>query len=222
MNMTKKPSAIFFDAVGTLLKPATPVDETYHLYGNKHGSAISKDSIRNRFYESFKKEELKDIEQDCKTNEVRECERWESIVSECFPDLKNTALLFNDLFKYFSNPSAWELYPGTIPVLKHLENIGINWGIASNFDLRLKSIVKSKVELSNCKWLIISSMVGYKKPSRHFFDHLQKSSGVSYERLLMVGDSPENDIQPAKELGMQTFEIKEGQSLEDLLQLLGR
>ncbi|MBY0326903.1 MAG: HAD family hydrolase, partial [Gemmataceae bacterium] len=175
-----------------------------------------------RFYESFKKEELKDVSLDCKTNEARECERWESIVSECFPDLKSTAPLFNDLFKYFSNPSAWELYPGTIPVLKHLENIGINWGIASNFDLRLQSIVKSKVELSNCTWLIISSLIGYKKPSRHFFDHLQKSSGVSYERLLMVGDSPENDIQPAKELGMQTFEIKEGQSLEDLLQLLGR
>lgn len=220
--MIKKPSAIFFDAVGTLLKPATPVDETYHFYGNKHGSCISKDSIRNRFYESFKKEELKDVSLDCKTNEAREFERWESIVSECFPDLKSTALLFNDLFNYYSNPSAWELYLGTIPILKHLENIGINWGIASNFDLRLKSIVKSKVELSNCKWLIISSLVGYKKPSKHFFDHLQKSSGVSYERLLMVGDSPENDIQPAKELGMQTFEIKEGQSLEDLLQLLGR
>jgi len=125
--MTKKPSAIFFDAVGTLLKPAIPVDETYHFYGNKHGSCISKDSIRNRFYESFKKEELKDVSLDCKTNEARECERWESIVSECFPDLKSTAPLFNDLFKYFSNPSAWELYPGTIPVLKHLENIGINW-----------------------------------------------------------------------------------------------
>lgn len=220
--MIKKPSAIFFDAVGTLLKPATPVDETYHFYGNKHGSCISKDSIRNRFYESFKKEELKDVSLDCKTNEAREFERWESIVSECFPDLKSTALLFNDLFNYYSNPSAWELYLGTIPILKHLENIGINWGIASNFDLRLKSIVKSKVELSNCKWLIISSLVGYKKPSKHFFDHLQKSSGVSYERLLMVGDSPENDIQPAKEFGMQTFEIKEGQSLEDLLQLLGR
>ena len=220
--MTKKPSAIFFDAVGTLLKPATPVDETYHLYGLKHGSAISKDSIRNRFYESFKKEELKDVSLDCKTNEAREFERWESIVSECFPDLKNTAPLFNDLFKYYSNPSAWELYPGTIPVLKHLENIGINWGIASNFDLRLKSIVKSKPELCNCKWLIISSLIGYKKPSNHFFEHLKTSSRISFDKILMVGDSPENDIQPAKELGMQTFEIKEGQSLEGLLQLLGR
>ena len=220
--MTKKPSAIFFDAVGTLLKPATPVDETYHLYGLKHGSAISKDSIRNRFYESFKKEELKDVSLDCKTNEAREFERWESIVSECFPDLKNTAPLFNDLFNYYSNPSAWELYPGTIPVLKHLENIGINWGIASNFDLRLKSIVKSKPELCNCKWLIISSLIGYKKPSNHFFEHLKTSSRISFDKILMVGDSPENDIQPAKELGMQTFEIKEGQSLEGLLQLLGR
>lgn len=220
--MIKKPSAIFFDAVGTLLKPATPVDETYHRYGLKHGSAISTDSIRNRFYESFKKEELKDASLDCKTNEARECERWESIVSECFPDLKNTAPLFNDLFKYYSNPSAWELYPGTIPVLKHLENIGINWGIASNFDLRLQSIVKSKIELCNCKWLIISSLISYKKPSNHFFEHLQTSSGVSFDKILMVGDSPENDIRPAKELGMQTFEIKEGQSLEDLLQLLGR
>ena len=220
--MTKKPSAVFFDAVGTLLKPATTVDETYHRYGLKHGSAISKDSIRNRFYESFKKEELKDASLDCKTNEARECERWESIVSECFPDLKSTAPLFNDLFNYYSNPSAWELYPGTIPVLKFLENAGINWGIASNFDLRLQSIVKSKPELCNCKWLIISSLIGYKKPSNHFFEHLKTSSRISFDKILMVGDSPENDIHPAKELGMQTFEIKEGQSLEDLLQLLGR
>ena len=220
--MIKKPSAVFFDAVGTLLKPATPIDETYHLYGLKHGSTISKDSIRNQFYESFKKEELKDASLDCKTNEAREFERWESIVSECFPDLKSTALLFKDLFAYYSQPSAWDLYPGTIPILKFLENAGISWGIASNFDLRLQSIVRSKLELSNCKWLIISSLVGYKKPSNHFFEHLQTSSGISFDKILMVGDSPENDIHPAKELGMQTFEIKEGQSLEDLLQLLGR
>jgi len=220
--MIKKPSAIFFDAVGTLLKPATPVDETYHRYGIKHGSAISKDSIRNQFYESFKKEELKDASLDCKTNEAREFERWESIVSECFPDLKSTALLFKDLFAYYSQPSAWDLYPGTIPILKFLETSRIGWGIASNFDLRLQSIVRSKLELSNCKWLIISSLVGYKKPSNHFFDHLKTSSRISFDKILMVGDSPENDIHPAKELGMQTFEIKEGQSLEDLLQLLGR
>jgi len=65
-------------------------------------------------------------------------------------------------------------------------------------------------------------LVGYKKPSKHFFEHLRISSGASFEEILMVGDSPENDIHPAKELGMQTFQIKEGQSLEDLLQLLGR
>ena len=220
--MTKKPSAVFFDAVGTLLKPATPVDETYHRYGLKHGSAISKDNIRNQFYESFKKEELKDASLDCKTNEAREFERWESIVSECFPDLKSTALLFKDLFAYYSQPSAWDLYPGTIPILKFLETSGIGWGIASNFDLRLQSIVKSKLELCNCKWLIISSLIGYKKPSNHFFEHLQTSSGISFDKILMVGDSPENDIHPAKELGMQTFHVNEGQSLEDLLQLLGR
>ena len=220
--MIKKPSAVFFDAVGTLLKPATPIDETYHLYGLKHGSSISKDSIRNQFYESFKKEELKDVSLDCKTNETREHERWESIVSECFPDLKSPALLFNDLFEHYSQPNAWDLYPCTIPVIKFLENAGISWGIASNFDLRLQSIVRSKLELCNCKWLIISSLVGYKKPSNHFFEHLKTSSGISFEEILMVGDSPENDIHPAKELGMQTFEIKEGQSLEDLLQLLGR
>jgi len=220
--MIKKPSAVFFDAVGTLLKPATPIDETYHLYGLKHGSTISKDSIRNQFYESFKKEELKDVSLDCKTNEAREFKRWESIVSECFPDLKSPALLFNDLFEYYSQPSAWDLFPGTIPVLKVLENAGIGWGIASNFDFRLQSIVRSKLELCNCKWLIISSLVGYKKPSNHFFEHLKTSSGISFEEILMVGDSPDYDIHPAKELGMQTFEIKEGQSLEDLLQLLGR
>lgn len=220
--MIKKPSVVFFDAVGTLLKPATPVDDTYHLYGLKHGSAISKDNIRNRFYESFKKEELKDVSLDCKTNEAREFERWESIVSQCFPDLKSTALLFKDLFQHYAQPNAWDLYPGTIPVLKFLENAEISWGIASNFDLRLQSIVKSKPELRNCKWLIISSLIGYKKPSNHFFEHLKPSSRISFDEILMVGDSPENDIHPAKELGIQTFEIKEGQSLEDLLQLLGR
>lgn len=220
--MLKKPNTIFFDAVGTLLKPAAPVDETYHHHGLKHGSTVSRDNIRKRFHASFDKEEMKDGHHDCITNEARETERWESIVSECFPDLKNTAPIFNDLFEYYSKPSAWDLYQGAIPVLQFLENTGISWGIASNFDLRLQSIIKSKIALCNCNWLIISSLVGYKKPSRHFFEHLRVSSGVCFEEILMVGDSPENDIHPAKELGMQTFQIKEGQSLEDLLQLLGR
>lgn len=220
--MTKKPSVVFFDAVGTLLRPVAPVDETYHYYGHKHGSVISRDSIRKQFHESFKKEETKDKHQECKTNEKRESQRWESIVSECFPDLKNTTPLFNELFKYYSNPSAWELYPGTIPLLKVLENVGISWGIASNFDQRLQAIVDSRKELCKCNWLIISSLVGYKKPSHLFFEHLQTYSGISFNQIMMVGDSHENDIHPAKELGMQTFEIKDGQSLEDLLQLLGR
>lgn len=220
--MIKKPTIVFFDAVGTLLKPSAPIEETYHHYGLIHGSAISKENIRKRFQESFKKEELNDGDQGCKTNEARESERWRSIVSRCFSDLKNTAPIFNDLFQHYSKPNAWDFYPGTIAVLKSLENAGISWGIASNFDLRLQSIVKNKIELCNCKWLIISSLIGYKKPSNHFFEHLQKSSGVSFEQILMVGDSPENDIHPAKEIGMQTFQIKESQSLEDLLQLLGR
>ena len=220
--MLKKLNTVFFDAVGTLLKPAAPVDETYHHHGIKHGSTIPRDNIRKQFHASFEKEEIKDGHHDCTTNEARETERWESIVSECFPDLKNTTPIFNDLFEHYSKPSAWDLYPGAIPVLKLLEKAGISWGIASNFDLRLQSIVKSKIALCNCKWLIISSLVGYKKPSKHFFEHLRISSGASFEKILMVGDSPENDIHPAKELGMQTFQIKEGQSLEDLLQLLGR
>lgn len=221
-KIKKKPLVVFFDAVGTVLKPAIPVEETYHLHGARHGSKISRDEIKPLFHKAFKKEEAKDDNMNCQTNEAREQERWKNIVQACFPDLKNHETCFRDLFNYYSNPEAWDLCPGTIPAINFLQSNGINWGIASNFDQRLKRIVLKKTELVNCKWLIISSLIGHKKPSRHFFEQLQSSSGHSFKNILMVGDTPENDIHPAARLGMQTFLVGKGQSLGNLVQFLGR
>lgn len=217
---------VFLDAVGTVLQPCFPVHETYHHFGKKHGSSKSILFIKSAFQTAFLAEELKDADNAYKTNEHRESERWRSIVASCFPDLKNPDLCFKELFEHYANPDAWSISMEVSTALAHLDSNLIPWGIASNFDFRLKHIIERKPEFSRCKWQIISSVVGYKKPSHLFFQHLISASGFPAKNILMVGDNFETDIITAEELGMSTFQVKErlggNNSIESIAQLLGK
>ncbi len=219
-------SCVFLDVVGTILQPHSPVNETYYHFGNKHGSSKSTDFIKSAFESAFVLEELKDAKNAYKTDEFRESERWRNIVAACFPDLKNPDLCFKDLFEHYAKPNSWSIPLGVSTLLDHLDCNLIPWGIASNFDFRLKDIIEKKAEFNRCKWQVISSVVGYKKPSHLFFQHLLTASGFPANKILMVGDNFENDITPAEQLGMRAFQVKERlgsiNSFEGLIQLLGK
>jgi putative hydrolase of the HAD superfamily len=52
--------------------------------------------------------------------------------------------------------------------------------------------------------ILVSDAVGWRKPHRRIFEEALKKLGVKAEEAIHVGDSPEEDIKGAKQLGMKT------------------
>jgi len=52
--------------------------------------------------------------------------------------------------------------------------------------------------------ILVSDVVGWRKPHAKIFEEALKRLGVAAEETLFVGDSPEEDIKGAKQLGMKT------------------
>lgn len=62
-----------------------------------------------------------------------------------------------------------------------------------------------KVEINNFfNVILVSAAVGWRKPHARIFEEALKRLGVKAEEALYVGDSPEEDIKGAKQLGIKT------------------
>lgn len=57
--------------------------------------------------------------------------------------------------------------------------------------------------------IIISGIVGFRKPSPKIFQEVLKALNVKADETICVGDSPKSDIQGAKQLGMKTVLLTE-------------
>lgn len=61
-----------------------------------------------------------------------------------------------------------------------------------------------------------AQQMAYVKPGREGFRHLLERYGARPEKTLMVGDSENSDMAPARSLGMKTYRIHSAQSLYEL------
>jgi putative hydrolase of the HAD superfamily len=201
------------DAVGTLLRPRQPVAETYRIAGERHGYRLSAQTIRARFEEAFRREEQKDRDQDLRTDEAREQARWRAIVTFVFQDQADPLAPFPDLWQHYARPDAWECYPDAVRLLDRLAEVGGQYGIASNFDARLRRIVAGIPQLSRTRHILISSEVGWRKPSARFFDAVTNAFQRPAQDIVYVGDDAQNDFLPAKAYGFRTFLVQRSETL---------
>jgi len=197
--------AVFFDAVGTLLHPEPSAPDIYAQVGRRHGSRLSPADIAPRFKEAFARQEQLDAEQLNRTSEAREIARWRTIVAEVLDDATDRRACFVELFDHFSRPSAWRVEPETANVLTQLAAQGLTLGLASNYDHRLRSVIRGMPALCPVMHLVISAEIGWRKPSRQFFTALCSAVMLPPERILLVGDDPANDFEGAQAAGLRAL-----------------
>jgi putative hydrolase of the HAD superfamily len=217
-------AAIVFDAVGTLLHPEPAAADVYAIVGKRHGSRQDVDTIRTGFRAAFAREEEVDRRTGLRTSEVREVQRWRSIVAAVLEDVANPEACFQDLYDHFAQPQAWRCDTEAGAVLAELARRGVSLGIASNFDQRLRRVVAGFPELSPVeKNLIISSEVGWRKPAPSFFAALCDHFRLPPERVLLVGDDRQNDYEGALVAGLQAvlLDPNAGEAETQRLQRLG-
>jgi putative hydrolase of the HAD superfamily len=111
---------------------------------------------------------------------------------------------FDDLWAWFSTPAAWTIHPEAGDVLRQLAARGFVLGIASNFDSRLLGLVEALPELAPVRGqCVISSLIGWRKPAREFFDHLTQLADCPVAEVLHVGDDQRNDVEGAIAAGLR-------------------
>jgi putative hydrolase of the HAD superfamily len=202
--------ALFFDAVGTLIEPDPPAVEIYASVGREHGSDLAAPLIAQRFRDAFQLEEARDEASAWSVSEERERERWRNIVAHVFGDGGGFEEIFADLWQHFSQRGAWRLAEGAGAVLQQLSRRGLVLGLASNFDRRLHAIADAMPELAPLQVRVISSEVGWRKPSPQFFQAMVRAAGHEARQTLYIGDRRDMDHDPARGAGLSALLLDAG------------
>jgi putative hydrolase of the HAD superfamily len=221
--------AVFFDAVGTLMHPEPPPGDAYAAAGQRYGSRLDRAAVRERFAAAFRAQEQWDLGHGLRTSEERELERWRGIVATVLDDVTDPESCFRELHAHFAQPGAWRCEAGTAETILALRQAGYRVGLASNFDRRLHGLVEALPALAGVEDVVISSEVGWKKPSPHFFARLVELTGLTPGQILIVGDDLDNDVAGARAAGMAAllfdpqyrFDFPWHQSIGDLRELIG-
>lgn len=193
---------VAFDAVGTLIFAEPSVTSVYcHVLNELSGSVVDEAYVRKvlrmRLAERSSHENLR-------TDEACERQYWYDLISELVPDKNGVDACFESLYRHFGIASNWRCYNDVAETLEALSSAGFELVLASNFDARLNSVYAGLRELGGISRVIISSQVGWKKPSPEFFDAVCQQTNSRPAEVLFVGDDLVNDIQGADGAGMST------------------
>lgn len=103
-----------------------------------------------------------------------------------------------------------KLYPEAEEILRYLHDKGYIIGAIANQGLGTEKRLEKYGIRRYFGSITASAEEGVAKPDPEIFRRAFKSAGCSAENSVMIGDRLDNDIAPAKSLGMKTIWIKQG------------
>ena len=116
------------------------------------------------------------------------------------PHVREVAVAITD---GWLNSENFELYDDALPVLARLRESGLKIGLVSNTSRDLDAFVRH-FALEVDAW-ISSGVHGKVKPSPTIFKACLELLELRAEEAAMIGDSPADDVDGARALGMQAF-----------------
>lgn len=198
--------AVTFDVGGTLIEPWPSVGHVYAEVAARHGvQGATAEILNERFKNAWRSR--KDF------NYTRD--GWADLVDETFRGIATDSprtTFFDELYDRFTEAEAWRIFDDVIPALDELATAGFRLAVISNWDERLRLLLR-RLELD--RWfeaLVISSEVGFAKPSPVIFNEAAAKLALPPESILHVGDSAELDVSGARAAGFQSVRIERGRN----------
>jgi putative hydrolase of the HAD superfamily len=214
--------AITFDVGGTLIEPWPSVGDIYARVAAAHGLNVPAELLNGRFHSAWQAQQT--------FNYTRS--EWAQLVDDIFTGLTPalpSETFFPELYSTFARRDAWRVFDDVVPTLDQLASRGIKLGIISNWDERLRSLLRDLRLRDYFEEVIVSCEVGFCKPSAVIFEHASGKLSLPPQSILHVGDGHDTDVAGAKAAGFQHLELSRARgrsgpnqigSLSDLLSMV--
>jgi putative hydrolase of the HAD superfamily len=195
--------AVLFDVDFTLAKPGPLLGpEGYREAGARHGMEL----VPER-YPDARAAAVEDLEHHPELEHDEEI--WirftEDIVRGMGGDGPRVRKVAEAITQGWLHSANFELYEDVLPVLAALRGAGLRIGLVSNTSRDLTAFVRH-FELDVDAW-ISSGVHGKVKPSPTIFLAALELLEVEAPAAVMVGDSPLDDVEGARALGMRAYLI---------------
>ncbi len=218
--------AIFFDAAGTLIYLPRSVGEHYREVAARFGATLDADTLNHAFKKAWASAPAR-----CSSGGPRLDDDkgwWRDLVTNVLTQVLTPeaaqvfrmADYFEAVYAHFTLPGVWEAYADVRPTLETLRARGLRFGLISNFDRRLYTILDHLSLREFFDAIVISSEVGADKPDPAIFQAALARLDVSAAEAIHVGDDPEKDW-GAEASGLRIFRLERpSHTLHDLLAAL--
>lgn len=139
---------------------------------------------------------------------------WKRIISSVFPRLndENLTRLTRRLYRQFTEADAWRIYPGAEEVLEWLRRHGFKLGVLTNWDTRASQLLRNLGLSAYLNEIVVSSEVGFEKPDPEIFQLVHRRMGRSADRIVMIGNDVEIDLEVPEDMGWTTLLFTPGSS----------
>jgi HAD superfamily hydrolase (TIGR01549 family) len=193
--------AVLFDVDFTLVKPGPDLGpEGYQLLGRRFGLEL--DPAR---YAEARAAAIETVERHPELDHDEEV--WvlftERIIRGMGGDSDSAYECAVEMTRGWEKAANFELFEDTLPVLAELRSHGLKIGLVSNTGRDLGAFVAHHA--LDVDAAVGSATHGKTKPHPAIFQAALDELAVSAEETAMVGDSPEDDIEGARALGMRAF-----------------
>jgi HAD superfamily hydrolase (TIGR01509 family) len=101
-------------------------------------------------------------------------------------------------------------YPDALQTVRRLRVGGVRVGVLANQPASARSDLVACGLAASCDGIWLSEEVGLHKPDPAFFRAALDAWGLASERVAYVGDRPDNDVGPARRLGMHAVRLRYG------------
>jgi putative hydrolase of the HAD superfamily len=215
--------AVLFDAAGTLIRLRESVGATYARFAERHRVSLPASRLDEAFHRVVAKAPP-NVHPGVPAVSAAERERawWRERVRETFRAADGMASVrdfegyFDELWRHYATAAAWELAPGATQALDALAKAGRRLGVLSNFDQRLRPLLRDLGVHERFEVIVLPGDVGAGKPDRLIFDTALKRLGRAGHHVVYVGDRAREDVEAAKAAELHAIDVGTLASLAEL------